>query len=99
MFTRDLRFDLASHSADAIQRAAYRLGDRLSIELTSDDSAFLVQAHLTTDDPDVAEAVLAGFRNEVVDQVLRERIREETGPARNLILSLAFSETGLVVDP
>jgi His-Xaa-Ser system protein HxsD len=41
-------------------------------------------------------ALLADFRNEVVDQALRERIRDETQETRNLILALAFSHTGLV---
>ena len=43
-----------------------------------------------------AEALVAEFRNEVLDQVLRERIRIETQEARNLILAVAFSGTGLV---
>ena len=41
---------------------------------------------------------MAEFQNEVLDQVLRERIRNETKEVRNLILALAFSNTGLVRD-
>jgi His-Xaa-Ser system protein HxsD len=42
--------------------------------------------------------LVADFRNEVLDQVLRERIRAETSDIRNLVLALAFSRTGLA-DP
>ena len=47
------------------------------------------------DNADSAEETLKDFRNEVLDQSLRERIRNETAEVRNLILSLAFSNTGL----
>ena len=42
-----------------------------------------------------ADEVVAEFRSEVLDQVLRERIRAETADVRNLVLALAFSKTGL----
>lgn len=98
MVVQELRFDTASHSADAIQRAAYRLSDRLSLELTSTEDAFVCRVCVPVDDEADAEPVVAELRNEVLDQVLRERIRTETEGVRNLILSLAFSNTGLVVD-
>lgn len=98
MNARELRFDLASHSADAIQRAAYRLSDRLSIELLTASDAYVCRVHLTSTDEAEVEAILVEFRNEVLDQVLRERIRTETEGVRNLILSLAFSNTTLVAD-
>jgi His-Xaa-Ser system protein HxsD len=96
MVELDVSFDGESHSADAIQRAAYRLSDRLSIELTTTEGVHRCRAWVATDDEGEAERVLHEFRNEVVDQVLRERIRAETADVRNVILSLAFSQTGLV---
>ena len=50
---------------------------------------------IDVDSEDEADRVVADFRNEVLDQVLRARIRTETEEVRNLILSLAFSRTGL----
>ena len=35
------------------------------------------------------------FRTEVLDQDLRAQIAKETEPLRNLVLSLAFTKTGL----
>ena len=85
-------FDAESHSADAIQRAAYRFADRFSCELTRDGANYRCQLHFVAD---VDEAVVNGFRVEVLDHVLRERIRTETEGTRNVVLALAFSNTSL----
>jgi His-Xaa-Ser system protein HxsD len=98
MIVREVRFDVCAYSTDAIQRAAYRLCDRLSIDLVSDGAASLCTLHIQTSDDDVADAAVHDFRNEVLDQTLRERIRTETQDVRNLILALAFSNTDLVGD-
>ncbi len=95
MITTEMTFEIASHSADAIQRAAYRLSDRLSIDLAADGDVFRCSVHVLSDDPAVTAEILQTFRAEVVDQVLRERIRTETTGVRNVILALAFSKTGL----
>jgi len=93
----ELTFDAASHSADAIQRAAYRFSDRVSCELTSgeDEHRCVLTA---VGAPDI-DALVADFRTEILDQVLRERIRAETEPIRTMILAQAFSKTGLVDPP
>ena len=92
-------FDGSLHSGDAIQRAAYRFIDRCSTEVTRDEAGNFL-CTLTPFDPSglSLSALESAFRNEVLDQVLRERIREETAGVRNLIWSLAFSETGLADD-
>jgi His-Xaa-Ser system protein HxsD len=92
----ELRFECSAHTSDAIQRAAYRFSDRLSCDLVTDGPVFRCTVHLNGDLAADAESVIADFRNEVLDQTLRERIRGETEQARNLILALAFSKTGLV---
>jgi His-Xaa-Ser system protein HxsD len=93
-----LTFDRSAYSADAIQRAAYVFGDRLSIDLQVKDTIYECVLHLETDEADAAEAIVSEFRKEVLDHVLRERIRNETEEVRNLILAHAFSNTGLVGD-
>jgi His-Xaa-Ser system protein HxsD len=96
MTEHELTFDAVLHTADAIQRAAYRFSDRLSLDLRVEETAFRCLLHLHTDDDDAAEQILSDFRIEVLDQVLRQRIRDETEGVRNVILALAFSKTGLI---
>ncbi len=87
-------FDRSGHSLDAVQRAAYRLSDRMSCDVSESPTAIEVTLHVSKDSED-PDSVLADFRNEVLDQVLRERIRAETTDVRNLVLAAAFSKTGL----
>jgi His-Xaa-Ser system protein HxsD len=94
MTVRTVSFDRSGHSLDAVQRAAYRLSDRLSAEIAEADGKVEATLHIADPEAD-ADAVLADFRNEVLDQVLRERIRAETEDVRKLVLALAFSQTGL----
>jgi His-Xaa-Ser system protein HxsD len=90
----ELSFDTANYSADAIQRAAYRLSDRLDCVVSSDEKRHRCEVRLR--DPEVdTDQTLSEFRKEVTDQVLRERIRRETEQVRTLILARAFSKTGL----
>lgn len=95
MIERTMSFDCAAYSLDAVQRAAYRFADRFSAEVTCTDDSIDVTLILLDDaaDPD---AVVADLRTEALDQVLRERIRNETDDVRKFILSLAFAKTGLV---
>jgi His-Xaa-Ser system protein HxsD len=97
MTERTLSFDTAVASLDAVQRSAYRLSDRLSCDISVGAGAINVTIHPADPKADV-DALLGDFRNEVLDQVLRERIRAETADVRNLVLALAFSKTGLVED-
>ena len=94
MSEHNLSFDRAGNSLDAVQRAAYRFSDRMSCEIIEEAEAIAVVMHLTEESGDPV-AIEADFRNEVLDQVLRERIRTETEDMRNLVLALAFSKTRL----
>jgi His-Xaa-Ser system protein HxsD len=89
----ELYFDAALHTGDAIQRAAYKMSDRLSCDLVRAGDGFRCTLHVEDGEID---ATIAEFRNEVLDETLRERIRAETAEVRNLILALAYSRTGLV---
>ena len=89
-----LRFAAGVFDIEAIKRAAYRFSDRVAIEI--EPTADFIICRLQ---PLSAKTQLAGlenaFRIEVLDQDLRARIAKETEPVRNLVLSLAFSKTGL----
>ena len=99
MLERQLTFDASANSFDAVQRAAYKFSDRISCDVAPEGSTVRCTLHFSEQAEADVEATLADFRNEVLDQTLRERIRGETQEVRNLILALAFSNTGLVEEP
>lgn len=86
----------AAFDVEAIKRAAYRFSDRVSIEIT--DAQPGTQCRLRALNPSASAnlpMLAEEFRNEVLDQDLRQKIAAETEGYRNLILSLAFSRTPL----
>jgi His-Xaa-Ser system protein HxsD len=85
-------FDHVAASVDAIQRAAYRLCDRISLELTDEGAEYQCLLRPVREGTSISASDIESFRVEVLDEVLRERIRRETEPVRNVILALAFSE-------
>jgi His-Xaa-Ser system protein HxsD len=93
-FTLDTRI----YGLEAIKKTAYRFADKTSIILQPHGENGLsvifnfVGKHASSD----PEKVIADFCNEILDQDLREIIKRETMPVRNLILAHAFSRTSLV---
>lgn len=96
MIERLVSFERSAHSIDSLQRAAYRLSDKLSADLVEANDRIEVTLHI--DDDAAADQIADEFRKEALDQVLRERIRTETEDVRKLALALAFSKTSLI-DP
>ncbi len=96
MTERQVAFEASIYSPDAIQRVVYKLSDRLSCDIIADGPIIRCTVHLASQGEEEAEVTVADFRNEVLDETLRERIRDETREVRNVILALAFSNTGLV---
>lgn len=95
-----LDIDLNIYSIDAIKNAAYKFTDRCSIyleelnqEAHSVKAVFRFLDNKTKSDQD---RILNEFKNELLDQDLRERISSETEAVRNLILAQAFSKTSLL---
>jgi His-Xaa-Ser system protein HxsD len=89
-----VRFPAGLYHIDAIKRAAYRFTDKLAIDIQP--SADGVSCTLRPLSAKADLSILEGdFRNEVLDQDLRITIGKETEQVRNLVLSLAFSKTGL----
>lgn len=94
--TRALEFSSAVYDVEAVKRAAYRFCDSVAVEITPTGQAFIcVLTALSTAAAERLEKIAHDFRIEVLDQDLRLKIAVETEPFRNLILSLAFSKTGL----
>jgi His-Xaa-Ser system protein HxsD len=93
----EVTLDAAAYTADALQRAAYRMLASVTFELLRRDAVFVCRLYPR---PGTASDGLADeFRSCALDEVLRARIREETADVRNFVLSLAFSRTGLVPAP
>jgi hypothetical protein len=68
VLTREVTFPTAAYSADAIQRAAYRLSDRLALELVADDAVYHCTVSLAVEGGAAADVLLA-------DSVTRFSIR------------------------
>lgn len=91
-----LEFSSAVYDVEAVKRAAYQFCDRVAVEIVPE--AGTIRCRLTALSAAAAEQleqIARDFRVEVLDQDLRLKIANETEPLRNLILSLAFSKTGL----
>jgi His-Xaa-Ser system protein HxsD len=97
-FARDLVvvFGREAATMDAIQRAGYRLADRFAVDVIDDEDGFRCRLLPAPGSTSSEEELVYAFRTEVLDQVLRARIRDETREERNLILALAFSNSDLV---
>lgn len=91
----EISFDRATVQLDALQRAAYAVADLMSIDIAVSDDRYVCTLFPRDAGTD-PEALAHRIRSEVIDQTLRLRIAEETGPLRNLIFALAFSQTGLI---
>jgi His-Xaa-Ser system protein HxsD len=98
--TCEVRFDAATHDAESIQRAAYRYTDRFTVELVEEHGTYVCRifAREQTASDEQLQQMSHDMRAEVLDQVLRRRIRTATAPVRNAILAVAFSRTGLSND-
>uniref|UniRef100_UPI003F49B0DD His-Xaa-Ser system protein HxsD n=1 Tax=Cupriavidus yeoncheonensis TaxID=1462994 RepID=UPI003F49B0DD len=93
--TTCLELDSASYSVEAVQKAAYRFIDRLTVLISQGTGRVVCEIELVKGLEAPFEDVLANFKRELLDQQLRLQIKRETEPARNLILAYAFSRTGL----
>lgn len=94
-----LSVDLTVYSLNCIKRSAYRFTDRFALDLKIDgNQAVCVFSFDSKLSNDAQAAVIGQFQKEMLDQDLRESIREETKDVRNLILAHAFSRTGLIND-
>lgn len=93
--TTRLEFDAAVYSLEAVQKAAYRFIDRLTVLISQDQGTVVCEVDLVKGVQTPLGDVLANFKRELLDQQLRLQIKRETEPARNLILAYAFSRTGL----
>lgn len=79
---------------EAVKRAAHRLSEDLVVEIAFDGDQIVCTLRTLKADADM-QKLEDRFRREVLDYDLRMRIAKETEAVRNVVLSLAFSKTGL----
>ncbi|CAM1637599.1 unnamed protein product [Bartonella choladocola] len=90
-----LEFDCGVYSSTAIQKAAYRAMNFMLVHIDLNEEKIICICEPTSDaDNDQFEKAIQEFKKDVLDYSLREKIRDETTPIRNLILGIAFSKTG-----
>ncbi|MCZ8252139.1 MAG: His-Xaa-Ser system protein HxsD [Hylemonella sp.] len=87
--------DKSVYPLEVVEKAAYRFIDRLTIVISQTESQIMCDVSDLTGNDTSVEIVIADFKRELLDQKLRHQIKQETEPVRNLILSLAFSRSGL----
>jgi len=92
---KKLRLDNSIYSIEAVEKAAYRFIDRISVLTSQEDGNFLLDITFNTENLTVIQSILDDFKKELLDQNLRLKIKSETEATRTLILSFVFSKTGL----
>ncbi|WP_186301571.1 His-Xaa-Ser system protein HxsD [Denitromonas halophila] len=90
-----LDLDKSVYSLEAVQKAAYRFIDRLTVLISQSEGAITCDIEVVVGPEDVLAPLLADFKRELLDQQLRIQIKNETADIRNLILAYAFSRSGL----
>ena len=94
-----LRFDNRVFSLPAVKKAAYKYINSFTADINLEGNAILCGlTFISPANEERASNLIEDFKKEVLDQDLREQIKTETAPIRNLIFALAFSKTGIVGD-
>lgn len=96
--TVSFEFDLAIYRLTAIQKAAYKYAGLFDIQIHPINDKNIRVTLNPKDETDGVSLQSSGFPNEVLDQELRECVRQETEGVRNLLLAHAFSSLSLL-DP
>jgi His-Xaa-Ser system protein HxsD len=90
-----LSLDKLAYSLEAVQKAAYRFIDRLTIVITTDEKQVICDIEPINEFQEGLGVIIDDFKRELLDQELRLKIKNETEQVRNLILAYAFSKTSL----
>lgn len=92
-----IRFDARVTNLQAVKKAAYKYINSFSADISLNDNEILCSLTFTASaNVELSTRLIEDFKKEVLDQDLREQIKAETEPIRNLIFALAFSKTGIV---
>ena len=92
----DLSFPQSAFSILALQKAALKYSDQLSVQWQDSGSEWVCRLSRTPTADTELSTLSQWFSTEVLDQQLREQIASETATERNLILAHTFSRSKLV---
>jgi His-Xaa-Ser system protein HxsD len=88
--------DLRLFSLTSVRKTAYRFTDRFGVDIGLDGTERAVVRLTPKPDTPDAPTVADEFRNELLDQDLRERVYVETEPFRRVLLAHALSKVPVV---
>jgi His-Xaa-Ser system protein HxsD len=92
-----IRFDDRIISLSAVKKAAYKYISTFAVDFSLENNEIVCALTFTAPTSEELSAKFAeDFKKEALDQDLREQIKTETAPIRNLIFALAFSKAGIV---
>lgn len=92
-----LVFDERLFSIEAVQKAAYRFIHLFSMDMALDNGSISCTLNTSQEhSPEGLAHYVNEFKKEVLDQHLRIKIKADTEAVRNLILGIAFSNSGLL---
>ena len=89
-----IQFDSRIFRLSAIKKAAYKYINSFTTDISLEENEIVCVLMFIS--PTNEERLIQEFKKEVLDQDLREQIRNETEPIRKLIFALAFSKAGIV---
>jgi His-Xaa-Ser system protein HxsD len=93
---KQLIINKSIYSLVTIKKAAYRFIKVFSISFSESSDSYICDMSFPDKyNEEHVDFYIDDFNKEILDQDLRERIKKETEPVRNLILSHAFSKTDL----
>jgi His-Xaa-Ser system protein HxsD len=91
------RYNSDLYNLDCLQATIYKLSKIISVKIDKINNEFVCLISFLNSDLD-QESVVKQFDQELIDQELRRTIANQTETYRTIILSLAFSKTGLQSD-
>lgn len=92
MALSELCFAKADYEFDTLVRVAHRLGKQFSIDIRSENDNWMLRWEIASD---LADESLERVRNEVYEQIIRDKIHSETKPIRDVIFAAAFTNIEL----
>lgn len=90
-----LRVQVSIYGEEGIAQAVHRFTDRCYVHLEREGDSLICRL-LPKDERGDMRLVAGDLANEMLDQMLRHRLKEETEPTRRLIVAQAFSRTNVL---
>jgi len=92
----NIEINSSIYSLLVCQKACYALMNYMSCKIDHVGNGFLIEINVANECDKTLDDLKHLLLDELLDYALREKISEKTELVRNLILSNAFSNTGLV---